>query len=331
MTRTHPSADSREHSLLERLSGGALVALLGLMIRLAEVAGIARTLRIGAAFGRFWRVVGGPRTRRVRAQLAAAFPEIDSTQRGRWEEEVFSHLGLGLGELVVMAGRHRKEMLSRVDVVGLEHLDRAVRQAAGKGAVVIAPHLGNWELYSLKLASLGVPMAVVYRSQRPAALERAVRRIRSGVDPARPVQALDEPVQQIALGHRAGVQFLRALGDGRNVFVLLDQHAGRDEGLLVSFFGRPASTRFGPLTLAERAGAPVLIAAGRRDADGIHHRVTFLPALQLEPGSPDDVNVLRRNLQRVTAEIEKEIRASPGQWIWTHRRWRGQPDSGVSG
>jgi len=322
-----------EASAFERIANGGLVLVLGGWIHLVELVGVSRTLRFGASFGRLWRALGGPRTRRVRAQLAVAFPEVDAEQRMQWEREVFAHLGQGLAELLLMLGRHRGEMLSSMKVIGLEHLERAIRESGGKGAVVIGPHLGNWELGAAKLAALGVPVSAVYRGLRQPALERAILQIRAGASRGGKNPAADdggEPIQQIAMGRRAGVQFIRALDAGRNVLVLLDQHARRDEGMLVNFFGRPANTRFGPLKLAARTGAPVLLAFARRDPDGRHHRLTFHPALQLEPGGSDDEDVLRRNRQRVTAEIEKEIRASPWQWIWTHRRWRGHPDSGDS-
>lgn len=331
-------AESTRPSLFERIVNGALVLLLSGWIRLAEIAGISRTLRFGAAFGRLWCALAGPRTRRVRDQLAAAFPEVDAGQRLRWEREVFAHLGQGLAELLLMLGQHRDEMLSSMEVVGLEHLERAVCESGGKGAVMIGPHLGNWELGAAKLAALGVPVSAIYRGLRQPALERAVLQVRAGASQARSGRAegeseagCGEPIQQIVMGRRAGVQFIRALEAGRSVLVLLDQHARRDEGILVDFFGRPASTRFGPLKLAARTGAPVLLAFARRDPDGRHHRLTIHPALQLEPGASDDEDVLRRNLQRVTAVFEREIRASPGQWIWTHRRWRGQPDSADPG
>ena len=130
-------------------------------------------------------------------------------------------------------------------------------------------------------------------------------------------------MQLIPMGGRAGVQFVRALEAGRHALAMLDQRARRDEGLEVAFFGHPARTRFGPLKLAERAGAPVLIALPRRHPDGRGHTLTIHPPLRLETGSTGDEEVLRRNLQRVTTEIEKGIREAPGQWVWTHRRWRG--------
>jgi len=59
--------------------------------------------------------------------------------------------------------------------------------------------------------------------------------------------------------------------------------------------------------------------------------ITIERALQLEPGASDDEEILRRNLQQITAELERTIRANPGQWIWTHRRWRGEPSETFAG
>lgn len=294
-----------------------LVALLRAAIALGDALGPDATAALGAGVGRAWHALRGPRTRRVREQLAAALPEAPVARRRAWEREVFAHLGRGLAELVLLSGRHRETLLDRMQVDGLEHLEAATRAAGGRGAILIGPHLGNWELGAAKLAALGVPVAAVYRGLRQPGLERAVRRVRAGEG-----DAPEGGIEQIAMGPRAGMRFVRALAKGRTILVLLDQRARAGEGIPVPFFGRSAPTRIGPLRLADRAKAPVLLAFARRDPDGRHHRLTIHPPLQLEPGASDDEAVLRRNLERVTAELENEIRATPGQWIWTHRRWR---------
>lgn len=329
MKRAGGPARDAPRSWPVRITNGLLVCVLRGAIRAAEALGIERTLRLGNAFGRAWHRVGGPRTRRVRQQLTQAFPEVPLDRRERWEREIFAHLAEGLAELLLLSGRHREAMLSRVEVVGLEHLERAVREA-GKGAIVIGPHLGNWELGAARLAALGVPVAAVYRGLRQPALERALQQVRRGASKTTAEDGSGSPIEQIAMGRRAGVQFVRALEASRSVLVLLDQHARREEGMIVDFFGRPARTRFGPLKLADRVGAPVLMAFATRNADGRRHTLTFHAPLQLERGAAEDEEVLRRNLQAVTAVIEQEIRALPAQWIWTHRRWRVEPERGAS-
>ena len=172
-----------------------------------------------------------------------------------------------------------------------------------------------------KVAALGIPISVVYRELRQPILSRLLVGLRAKAERTDQGVSL---LEQIPMG-QAGIRFVRALDAGRKVLVLLDQDARREEGVFVSFFGRKACTRSGPLALASLRGVPVLPAFVRREADGQNHRLEIHPPLQLEVGASDDEEVLRRNVQRATAVIEREIRESPGQWIWTHRRWRTQP------
>jgi len=248
-------------------------------------------------------------------------PNEDLEKRRLWASEVFIHLGRGLAELIVLRGKRRAELLGRVEVEGLEHLATAEEKSSTGGLLIVMAHYGNWELACAKVVELGIPTSIVYRESENPLLDRMSVGVRL---PGPGFVSENSDLEQIPMG-RAGIRFVRALKAGRKVVVLLDQDADREEGVFVTFFGRPASTRSGPLALALRLGIPVLPTFIRRSPDGRSHRLEIQPALQLEPGASGDQEVLRRNTQRVTAVIEKEIRRSPGQWIWTHRRWRTQP------
>jgi KDO2-lipid IV(A) lauroyltransferase len=299
----------------------ALLTILSTLTFIFEQISIDRAVALGAKFGQAWYRLGGPRTRRVRDQLEAAFPEENVARRKTWAREVFIHLGRGLAELVLLRGRHRPALLDRVEIQGLEHVEAAERETSSGGVLIVTAHFGNWELACAKVAAIGIPLSVVYRGLSQPALDRAMLGLRdAGSD--RPDGAA--VIDQIPMG-RAGIRLVRALEAGRKVVVLLDQDARREEGVFVSFFGRSASTRYGPIALATQRGVPILPVFVRRDPDGRTHRLQIQPALQLEPGSSDDEDVLRRNVQLAAAAIENEIRSCPGQWIWTHRRWRTQP------
>lgn len=299
--------------------------LAGLISGLTALAGrlpMDAVLASGAGLGRVWLRVGGPRTRRVHSQLARAFPERDAAWIDQATEGVFVHLGRGLAELILLRGRHRPALLQRVEVDGLAHLEAARRASATGGVIVLTAHLGNWELAAAKVASLGLPISAVHRGLRSPALDDALQDLRGGTG------GDGTDFEQLRMG-RAGLGAIRALRRGRAVLVLLDQDAGREEGVFVPFFGRPASTRYGPARLAVQLGAPVLPGFIERERDGRHHRIRIEPALELEqPTDPnDDEEVMRRNVARMTAAIESRVRAQPEQWIWTHRRWRTQPTS----
>jgi Kdo2-lipid IVA lauroyltransferase/acyltransferase len=299
---------------------GLVTGLLAGLTWLCERVPIERSLACAAAFGRLWVRVGAPRTRRVDTALARALPELSARERARVTREVFVHLAQGLVELLVLRGGRRAELLGRVEISGLEHIAAAARATPSGGVLVVTAHLGNWELACAKVAALGFPVSVVYRGLRHSGLDRALVALRGRAGS----ESGGVPVEQIKLG-RAGLPVVRALEAGRNVLVLLDQNAGREEGVFVPFFGQTACTRSGPVALAALRGHPIVPAFIHREAGGLRHRIEIQPALALEPGAAEDEEVLRRNVERVTGAIEEAIRAWPGQWTWTHRRWRTRP------
>ncbi len=303
------------------LADRTLLGLASFLTFVFERIPIDRSVAMGALAGRCWDRIGAPRAVRVREQLGRALPDEDAGRREVWAREVFEHLGRGLAELIVLRGRRRSELLERVSVEGLEHVEAAERASPTGGLLMVTAHYGNWEIACAKVAELGIPISVVYRDLGRPALTEMMRGLRAASNRG----GDDAPaLEQIPMG-RAGIRFVRALEAGRKVVVVLDQDARREEGVFVSFFGRPASTRSGPLALASARGIPVLTAFVRRAPDGRSHCLRIQPSLQLAPGASDDEEILRRNVQQVTAVIEREIRESPGQWIWTHRRWRTQP------
>jgi Kdo2-lipid IVA lauroyltransferase/acyltransferase len=181
--------------------------------------------------------------------------------------------------------------------------------ARGTGLVVMAGHLGNWELGAASMAARGYPVAVIAkRAANPLFYRRilAARR-RLGVevidfqDAARPT--------------------LRALRHGKIVAFATDQHAGR-AGVWVPFFGRLASTYRGAALMALRTGAPTFLSIPLRMADGTYE-------LRLEPidsrGSGDTEADVVRVMTEYSRMLERAVRQNPTQYLWHHRRWRTPP------
>ena len=303
--------------------------LLGLLDGLAIASGwisIDRAIDVGAALGRIWFRLGGPRSVVVRTQLRAAFPDETEARREVWARDVFVHLGMGLAEVILLRGRHRAALIDRVRFEGVEHVEAVLRARPPRGAMVVTGHLGNWELACARIAASGIPVSIVYRKSGYPGLDRALLGLRRAGATGAGDPGDEKAMELIPMG-RAAISILRALRKGRLVLVLLDQNARRDEGIFVSFFGRPACTRSGPLLLASHGQAPVLFGFMRRNSDGRTHALRVGPPLDLEADPSDAARALRSNLQQVTDLLEKVIREEPGQWIWTHRRWRTQPAS----
>jgi KDO2-lipid IV(A) lauroyltransferase len=294
-----------------------LEALLATGTKLASMGSIDASLRWGEGFGRLWVWLGLPRRARVRRQLEAAFSDASPETLDVWTREVFVHFGRSLAEILLLRGRHRDALLEGVEIEGLEVLQAAEKASPTGGVLLVSAHYGNWELAGLRLARLGIPLTVVVRKRSNAVLERALRMLRAGDD------ATGADYEQVEMG-RAGLGLVRALRAGRTGLVLLDQNARREESeVVVPFFGRPASVRAGPIRLALRLGVPILPGFVRRHPNGAGHRIRIHPPLEPSSteGAGNDADT-RSILECLTHAIETEIRGDPGQWIWTHRRWR---------
>ena len=191
----------------------------------------------------------------------------------------------------------------------LAHLDRAL--AAGRGAVVVTPHFGNWELFPSRIVALGYVGAVVARTPSNPYLARELESMRSRAG----VETLDSL--------RSRRRTLEVLHAGGIVGLLPDFDLKRASGIFVPFLGKPAWTATGPAHLAVSAGAPLLTAYVIPEGD--RYRLVFEEGILPEPGAEK-----RAEIERLTrawsARFEARIRERPELWVWIHRRWDTTPE-----
>ena len=180
--------------------------------------------------------------------------------------------------------------------------------AAGRGLLILAPHLGCWEVLQAWIGQR-VTANALYRPPRQAEFEELITRARS----------------------RTGVRFwpttaggvralFKALRNGEAVGVLPDQQPP-GEGVFAPFFGYPAKTMtlFGKL--AARSGAPVLLGWAERLPRGQGFVVHWQETDEAAIGS-DDPETAAAAMNR---EIERAARRNLCQYQWTYRRFSRQP------
>jgi KDO2-lipid IV(A) lauroyltransferase len=259
-------------------------------------------------------VLRGPRTRDALLNLAIAFPERSQAERRRLRLESFANLGRGLAEVCLMQGRYRDVVLAGVKLEGLEHLEEARGRSASGGVLVVAAHFGSWELCAAAVASHGIPVSVVHHGFGNPHVAAMVKSWREG-----------SGLETLELGSSArGI--LGALERGRLVACLMDQNASAREGVFAAFFGELACTRSGPVRLAARKGVPLLPIFFHRSAIGQGHVARFEAPIEMDAEGFDENEALRRNVEKMNAVIEAQIRRAPEHWIWSHRRWKTRPE-----
>lgn len=260
--------------------------------------------RLGAVLARL------PLARRriALANLAIAFPLLDGSARRRILSASLGYWVQTALELAACAERviSAEQLRRRVDIQGLAHLEQAL--ARGRGVIAMTAHFGNFPWIPLALAARGYPVAAVYKEANDFVPDFFGRIMQDyGVRPIRVVGR-----------ERAGLArpILAALREGRIVLMHMDQSTAN--GVPVPFFGRPAWTPTGPVVLARRSGAPIVPMFMHHRGDG--HRLAIQAPYPLGQGA--DEAALHKDLQRLSAVIERAVRAEPEEWYWVHRRWK---------
>jgi KDO2-lipid IV(A) lauroyltransferase len=264
------------------------------------------SLHFGAGLGDLARDLGVRRGVAER-NLALAFPERTAEERAAILAAHYRELGRVVCEYARLPELARGEDDGVVAAIhGFEHLDAARR--AGRGAILLTGHYGNFELLGAWLARFH-PVDFVVQPLANPRVEALLGRARR-----------EAGVGQIGLGAGARGIFT-ALHDNHWVALLADQDARR-KGVFVPFFGQPSSTPTGPAQLALRTGAPIVMGFDVRRPDGRHELEVQPPLTLAEPESPAAVRTLTA---LHTARLEEWVRLRPEMWFWLHRRWKSRP------
>jgi len=264
-------------------------------------------LALGRGLGALLRK-GGFRAAIVEGNLALAYPELPPEGRERLYSRIFAETGVLFLEILRMFYRFDRMVLRNSDVEGLEHLRAAL--AGGKGAFAMTAHLGNWELLTTTgPLYLGTPVTMVTKELKPAWLQRVFVLVRGLLG----VRMACEP--------RTMPEILRALKKGHIVGFVMDQYAGAPVGARVPFFGKAVGSHTALAALALRTGAPVVPAIAVRKPDG-RYLIRFEPPLQLEERAEPGAALIA-NTALFVRHTEGWVREFPEQWLWIHRRWKG--------
>lgn len=261
---------------------------------------------IGGGAGRFAGALMRKRTHRAGEALQLSFPEKAPEEIRRILRDMYEHFGFMAVECLRSVSKQEVEFERMVQWEGLEHVPRD--DTGYLPCLVLTGHIGNWELLGLAAGRLGVKINAVVRPFKDPRFEQFWNESREKVFGLSLLTSTNS--------FRA---CLKALRRKEMVTVLLDQHAIPREGVVVDFFGRPASTHPGLALLAAHTQLPVLPAFMERQSMG-RHTVHVLPPVP--PPADTSPESIREATQQYTRIVEDYIREHPAQWIWLHGRWK---------
>jgi KDO2-lipid IV(A) lauroyltransferase len=305
MSSAEPTPGRTPPTLAQRIEFGALRGVAALL----RPFGWRMASRVGAAVGglAWWPL--RMRAARVTRTIRACFPEMTDAQVRATARESYRGLGRTSFEAIYLSRAGREEVLAAfAESRGEEVL--AAAYAQGRGVILVAGHLGNWELSGAYVAARGYPVDGIAMHMANPLSDRFFQRTRERLGMG--VIFDDQAVRAVP----------RALRAGHGVGFLSDQSAKGLASTIIPFFGRPARTPRGAAVFALRDDLPMVFLAALRRPDGRY--TAYFESVTVVRTGDRDADVQATALA-YTQVLERLVRAHPEQYFWQHRRWKGQP------
>ena len=195
-----------------------------------------------------------------------------------------------------------------------EQGDGPLREAVAnkEPILILAPHLGCWEVLNFWLAREFGLHAMFAPSGLPE-LDALVKQGREHFGTTMyPATA------------RGVAGLVRAMRKGALTAILPDQVADRRSGRFAPFFGQPAYTGTLSCKLVKQTNARVFMAWARRLPGDQGFEIRVRPA---DPDIHDED--LDHALRAMNRSIEAVILEEPAQYLWSYKRFRRQPPGGT--
>lgn len=285
-------------SKILHLAGYSLYLALTAVARLFPLAAV---FLAGKALGALGYVLLRNRRRVAITNLMLALGKTEAGARTLAREH-FMNLGANMLSALKIATMSDAQILKHVTIEVPAELYRLQKEQPEKGWVAMISHTGNWELLSHFSALFPqYQYGAIYQKLANDYVDRHFKesRARSGLT-----------LFDRREGYWKCLTFLRS---GGVVGVLVDQYAGMP-GTWMPFFRRLTSTSPLAATLAIRTGVNIVPIAVHTTGPA---RWRFTASSPLEKDG--DAEMLTARINR---ELEKQITASPADWLWSHNRWK---------
>ncbi len=278
-----------------KLSDAVIRGFLSIMLKLPYE---TRMNTVGWLADRVIAPLSGNR-RRIRANLDLVMSDLSEAQR----EEIVHQAAHSMGRML-METYSGEEFQARAEAApvtgpGITVIEQASKD--GKGALLVTGHFGNYLAVRGSFLSRGIPVGVLYkRMSNPYFNDHYVAAM----------AGFGEPMFE--RGRRGMSSMLKHLRGGGFVGIVHDQRI--NGAPIYDFMGKPARTAESAAELALKYGVDLVPCYGIRQSDG---------GFVIETEAPIPHTNAQEMTQLLNNSLEAQVRKHPGQWMWTHNRWRG--------
>jgi Kdo2-lipid IVA lauroyltransferase/acyltransferase len=235
----------------------------------------------------------------VYKNISRAFPNLNKNEINKISKTMWENYGRILSEYIFLNEFRIKD---KIEIRGQEILDKIKKN--NERVIFISGHFNNFELMAMHIEKSGVNLAAIYRPLNNQFLNYFMEKIRKKYICK----------NQIKKGSSGTRQLLSLFKKGSSIALMIDQRVS--EGIKSRFFDHDAFTTTIPAQFVKKFQCRIVPIYIER-VDSIKFRLTVNSPLSFPQDEKIDSITLKLN-----SLLEEMILKNPGQWIWSHDRWK---------
>jgi KDO2-lipid IV(A) lauroyltransferase len=252
---------------------------------------------IGSTVGPFFRS-----KKLIIKNLEESFKDLNKKNINSIYHQIWKSYGRILSNYVFIKDFRNNRLIKFLKIEGHDILEKIRKN--DKPVIFISGHFDNFELMAMEIEKGGINLAAIYRPLNNIYLNKVMENIRKKFICK----------TQVKKGMGGVREMLTLFKKGFSIALMIDQRVS--EGIKSKFFNREASTTTIPAQLIKRFNCEVVPVNIYRK-DNHYFNIKFY-----DPITFDNKKNIDEITQHLNLIIEKMISNNPGQWIWTHNRWK---------
>ena len=240
--------------------------------------------------------------KKILSNISKALPEIGEKKTELIVKKMWENYGRILAEYMFIKNFRNSKYKKFLTIKGQEILNEI--KDSKEPVVFISGHFNNFELMAMQVEKSGINLTAIYRPLNNIFLNKIMEKIRTKYICR----------NQIKKGRSGTRELLKSFKNNYSIAIMIDQRVS--ESIKIDFFGQKASTTTIPAQLVKKFGSKIVPIYIER-INGVYFKMTIS-----KPVSFDKESTIEEITLNLNKWLEKMILINPGQWIWSHDRWK---------